>query len=83
MVLGPAGDRRFVRVWAAPAALKTFPEGVGLRPPPSGVFFGSAGAVQTPKVGDFRPARKPCIKNPSVRPDLGFEFRCLRIGLPS
>ena len=33
---------------------------------PSGIFFGAAGAAKTPKIGDFRPAQKPCIENPSV-----------------
>jgi hypothetical protein len=50
-------------VWAAPAAPNTIPEGGGLRPPPS---WGAAGAGQTPNIDDFRPAPKPCVKNPSV-----------------
>ncbi len=45
-------------VWEAPAAPKTMPEGGG--------GFGAAGAAQTPKIKDFRPAQKPCIKNLSV-----------------
>ncbi len=53
-------------VWAAAAAPKTRPKGGGLRPPTFGMVCGAAGAVQTPKVGDFRPAQKPCIENPSV-----------------
>ncbi len=49
-----------------PAALKTIPEGRGLRPPPFGMVFGAAGAVQTHKILKFRPAQEPCIKNSSV-----------------
>ncbi len=30
------------------------------------MVFGAAGAAQTPKISDFQPAQKPCIKNPSV-----------------
>ncbi len=55
-------------VWAAPAAPQTFPKRGGLSPPPSGMFFWAAGAAQSPKTDDFRPAQKPCIKNPSVLP---------------
>ncbi len=29
-------------------------------------MVGAAGAAQTPKINDFRPAQKPCIKNPSA-----------------
>ncbi len=52
-------------VWAAPAAPQTLPQGGVLRPP-SGMVFGAAGAAQTPNIDDFRPAQKPCMKNPSV-----------------
>ncbi len=45
MVFGPAGTPRFVGAWAAPAAPKTMPKGRGLRPPPSGMVFGAAGAA--------------------------------------
>ncbi len=37
---------------------KTIPEGGGLRPPPFGMVVGAAGAAQTPKLDDFRPAPK-------------------------
>ncbi len=30
------------------------------------MFFVAAGAAQTPKIGDFRGAQKPCITNPSA-----------------
>ncbi len=63
MVLGPAGNRRFLGVWAAPAAPKTIPKGGGRNPPPSGIIFGAA---RTPKFEDFRPAQQPCIKLPTV-----------------
>jgi hypothetical protein len=53
-------------VWAAPAAPKTIAKGGELRPPPFGIVFWAAGAAQTPKVDDFRPAQQPCIKNLSV-----------------
>ncbi len=43
-------------VWAASAAPKTIPKGGGV----------AAGAAQTPKINDLRPAQKPCITNPSV-----------------
>ena len=50
MVLGPAGNRRFVGVWAAPAAPKTHSKRWGgLAPPPSGMVGGAAGAAQTPR----------------------------------
>ncbi len=39
----------------------------GRSPPASGKVFGAAGAAQTQRIGDFRPAQKPCIKNQSVR----------------
>ncbi len=29
-------------------------------------WFPGPGAAQTPKIDDFRPAQKSCIKNPSV-----------------
>jgi hypothetical protein len=32
------------------------------------MVFGAAGAAQTPKLDDFWPAQKPCIKNPGVTP---------------
>ncbi len=47
MVFGPAGNRRFFGVWAAPAAPKTIPEGGGRSPPPFGMVFGAAAAAQT------------------------------------
>ncbi len=58
MVVGPAGNRSLLGVWAAPAAPKTIPEGGGLRPPPSAVVLGAAGAAQTPKIGDCRPKNR-------------------------
>jgi hypothetical protein len=27
------------------------------------MVVGAAGAAQTPKIGDFQPAQKPCMKN--------------------
>jgi hypothetical protein len=43
---------------------------------PFGTFFGAAGAAQTPRVDDLRPAQQPCIKNPSapVTPMLSARF---------
>jgi hypothetical protein len=49
-----------------PAGPKTIPKGEGLRPPLFGMVFGAAGAAQTPKIDDVRPAQKPCIENPPV-----------------
>jgi hypothetical protein len=60
-VFGPASN-----LLGASAAPKTIPKGGGRSPPPSGMVFGAAGASQTPKIDDFRPAQKPCIKNPSL-----------------
>ena len=67
MVLGPAGNRIFFAVWAAPAAPNTIPEGGGAEALHllEG-FWGAAGAAETPQIDDFRPAQKPCIKHPSV-----------------
>ncbi len=56
MVFGPAGNRQFVGVEAAPAAPKIMPEGGGLRPPPSGIVFGAGGAATTPKIDELQPA---------------------------
>ncbi len=38
----------------------------GRSPAPSGMVLGATGAAQTPKIGEFRPAQKPCIKNISL-----------------
>jgi hypothetical protein len=38
----------------------------GRSPPYFGMAFGAAGAAQTPKTHDFRPAQKSCIKHPSA-----------------
>jgi hypothetical protein len=40
------------------------------------MVFGAAGATQTPKIDDFRPAQKSCMKNPSVR---GFCINALTV----
>ncbi len=62
-------------VWVAPAASKTIPEAGGRSPPPFGMVFGAAGAAQTPKIDDFRPALKPYIRNPSdYRPKASYEL---------
>ncbi len=53
-----------VGVWAAPAALNTVPRAGERSPLPFGMVFGAAGAAQTAKIDDSRPAQKPCIKNP-------------------
>ena len=52
--------------WAAPAASKTNPKGGGRSPLSSGMVFGAAGAAQTPKIDDCRPAPKSCITITSV-----------------
>ncbi len=54
-------------VLAAPAVRKPFPTDRPLRGPPVGRGFRAAGFASTPKVDDFRPAPKHCIRNPSVR----------------
>ncbi len=66
VVFGAVRKSLIFGVWAAPAAPKTKPVGGSLRPPPFGLVFGTAGAAQTPKIGDPRPAQKPCMNNPSV-----------------
>ncbi len=62
------GRPEIVDVWGlgGPGGLKAIPEGGGLRPLPSGGVVGAAGVAQTTKTDGFRPAQKPCIKNPSV-----------------
>ena len=61
MVLGPAGNRRFVGVWAAPAAPKTHSKRWGgLAPPPSGMVGGAAGAAQTPRDRERERERGTC-----------------------
>ena len=35
------------------------------------MVFGAAGAAQTPKIDDLRPAKKTCIKNPSLKARAG------------
>ena len=52
--------------WAAPGARETMQKCGGLRPPHFGMAFGAPGAAQTPKIDDFRPAQKSCMKNPCV-----------------
>ncbi len=59
--------------WVARAAPKTIPKGGRRSPPPSGFVFEAAGAAQTSKIDDFRPAQKPCIKNPSVIRRAGYQ----------
>ncbi len=65
-VFWPGRGSHIFGLWAAPVASTTIPEGAGLRPPPFGIVFGAAGAAQIFKIGDFRPAPKPCIKHSSV-----------------
>jgi hypothetical protein len=57
---GPGGPENHSRRW-------------GAKPPLSGMVFGALRAAQTRKINDFRPAQKPCIKNPSVM-DFKFYF---------
>ena len=66
MVFGPAGNRQFLGSGRPRRPQKPFQKVMGEAPPSSGIDFGATGAAQTPKIGDFRPAQKPCIKNPSV-----------------
>ena len=56
--LEPAGNRRFLGVWRAPAAPNTIPEDGGRGPPPFGMVVGLAGAAQAPDIDDFRPAQQ-------------------------
>jgi hypothetical protein len=65
--LGPAGNRLCLGSERPRRPQKTIPEGGGLRPPPFGMVCGAVRASQTPKIGDCRPAQKPCIENPSAR----------------
>ncbi len=53
-------------VWPAPGPRESLQKCGGFRPRPSGMVFGAAGAAQTQKIDDCRPAQKPCIKSPSV-----------------
>jgi hypothetical protein len=53
---------------------KSMPKCGGRSPPYFEMAFGAPGAAQTPKICDFRPAQKPCIKNPSVK---GFCIKCM------
>ncbi len=62
MVFGPAGNRRFWG-WGGPGGPKNNSRKWGVRPPPSGMVFGAAGAAQTPKIDDFRPAQNHVLKN--------------------
>ncbi len=66
MFLGPP---EIVDCWGlgGPGGHKNHSKGWGRSPPPSGMVFGAAGAVQTPTIDDFRPAQKPCIKNPNEK----------------
>jgi hypothetical protein len=55
-------------VWAAPAAPKNHFRRWGVSLPTFwNVLFGAAGAAQTLEIVDYRPAQKPCMKNPSVK----------------
>ncbi len=66
MVLGRPG---IVDVWGlgGPGGPKTILKGGGLRLPPFGMVLGAAGAAQTSKIVDFRPAQKPRMKNPNAK----------------
>ena len=66
MVLGQAGNRRFVGSGRPRRSQKNITKGGGRSHPPFGKVFGAAGAAQTFKIDDFRPAQQPCINNPSV-----------------
>ncbi len=48
---------------AAPAAEQNLPTRAPRSSPPVGRGVGAAGADATPKIGDFRPAPKQCLKN--------------------
>ncbi len=67
-------------IWGAPAAQKTMSKGGGLRAPPLGMVLGAAGAAQTPKFDDVRPAQKPCIENQSVSVDEIYNLSIGRFG---
>ncbi len=47
-------------------ARKPLPKGGARSAPPVGMVFPAAGAAQTPKIGDFWSAQKPCFKNPRL-----------------
>jgi hypothetical protein len=53
-------------IFGVRGARETIQKYGGRSPPHFGMVFGAAGAAQTPKIDDFRPAQKSCIKNPSV-----------------
>ncbi len=44
---------------------------LGIRPSPSGMVVGAAGATQKSEIDDFLPAPKPCLKNPGLRQNWG------------
>ena len=71
MVFGPAGDRRFLGSGRPRRPHKPFQRLGGEAPHLLEWFFGAAGAAETPKIKDYRPAFKPCIKNPSVNYEAG------------
>jgi hypothetical protein len=70
MVVGLVGNRRFVWFGRPRRPKKTFQKVGSEDPHLLEWFLGAAGAAQTPKNVDFRPAQKPCMINPSVHLDV-------------
>ncbi len=68
LIHGFCTDRQpqILRVWAAPAAGTTLPDGRARSAPHFGRVVPHAGAFQTSKIDDFWSVQQPCIKNPSV-----------------
>ena len=67
MVLGPAGNRRFLGSGRPRRLQKPFQKMGGFALRLLEWFFRAGGAAQTPQIEDVRPTPKPFIKNPSVR----------------
>ncbi len=64
MVFEPNGNGRFGCL-GGPAAGKPLGKGGARTTPPFGMGFTAAGAAQTKKIDDLRPAQKPCMLNPN------------------
>ncbi len=67
--VGFLGRTEIVGFWGlgGPGGPQTPSKRWGTEHPTFGRVYPAAGATQTPKIGDFRLAQKPCIKNRNVK----------------